>query len=89
MADAIVEALDVALRVAQAPDDLGIPYFLGGSLASSVQGEPRATNDIDIVIDMPLGKVQAFTETLGEDFEVDQAMLRARCGRRNRRRRRA
>lgn len=76
MTDAVVEALDVALRVAETLDALGVPYFLGGSLASSVQGEPRATNDIDIVIDMPIGKVKAFADALGADFEVDQAMLR-------------
>jgi len=31
-------------------DDAGIAYMLTGSLASSLQGEPRATHDIDIVI---------------------------------------
>ena len=76
MTDAIIEALDVALRVTEALDSLGVPYFIGGSLASSVQGEPRATNDIDIVVDMPLGRVHALAEALGDDFEIDQAMLR-------------
>ena len=31
-------------------DDLGIPYVLGGSLASSMMGEPRATADVDMAI---------------------------------------
>jgi hypothetical protein len=38
------DALDAALRVARAIEALGGAYFLGGSLASSLQGEPRATN---------------------------------------------
>lgn len=38
------------LRVAAALDMNGIPYMLTGSLASSMYGIPRATNDIDIVI---------------------------------------
>lgn len=78
------DALDVALRVAAALTSVGADYFLGGSLASSIQGEPRATNDIDFVISLPLGKVGALRAALGEDFEVDEDMLRdavlhARC----------
>lgn len=42
--------LDVALRVVAVLDDLGIPYVLGGSLASSLVGEPRATADVDLAI---------------------------------------
>lgn len=30
----------------------GIPYMISGSLVSSLQGEPRATHDIDLVIDL-------------------------------------
>lgn len=68
-------AYEVALRVAAALDEIGVPYFLGGSLASSLQGEPRATNDIDLVIDMPTHQVAAFARALGLDFEVDEEPL--------------
>jgi hypothetical protein len=71
-----VSALDVALRVAAALDAVGCEYFVGGSLASSLQGEPRATNDIDLVVAMMPHRVRAFAEQLGPDFEVDQDMLR-------------
>jgi hypothetical protein len=50
-------AIDIALKVARALTAVGAEYFLDGSLASSLQGEPRATNDIDFVIALPLGKV--------------------------------
>ncbi len=69
-------ALDVALRVAAALESVGCEYFVGGSVASSLHGEPRATNDIDIVVALAPYRVQAFAETLGSDFEVDQDMLR-------------
>lgn len=36
-------AIDIALKVANALTFAGADYFLGGSLASSLQGEPRAT----------------------------------------------
>jgi hypothetical protein len=68
-------AYEVALRVAEALEQLGVAYFLGGSLASSIQGEPRATNDIDLVVDLPPGKVRALAEALGGDFDVDEDAL--------------
>lgn len=69
-------ALDVALRVAAALESVGCEYFVGGSVASSLHGEPRATNDIDIVVALAPYRVKAFADTLGSDFEVDQDMLR-------------
>jgi hypothetical protein len=76
MKDRPDDVIDVALRVACALESVGAAYFVGGSLASSLHGEPRATNDIDFVIDVPLGKVGALAAALGEDFEVDVDMLR-------------
>ena len=36
--------------VAQRLDAAAIPYMVTGSVASSLQGEPRATHDIDVVV---------------------------------------
>jgi hypothetical protein len=62
--------------VARALTARGIGYFLGGSLASSLQGEPRSTNDIDFVVDLPEGQIDALASELGPDFEVDTEALR-------------
>lgn len=70
------DALDIALLVARAIESAGGRYFVGGSLASSLQGEPRATNDIDVVVDLPLGRSRALLDALGPDFEADEAQLR-------------
>ncbi len=70
------DVLGVALLVAAAFDALRCEYLVGGSVASSLQGEPRATNDIDFVVAMPRGRVRAFREALGGDFEVDEEMRR-------------
>ena len=70
------DAIDVALKVATALTAAGADYFLGGSLASSLQGEPRATNDIDFVIALPVGRINEFRDALGADFELDSDMLR-------------
>lgn len=42
--------LDLVRQVTQILDDLEIPYALGGSLASSLFGEPRSTVDVDLAI---------------------------------------
>jgi hypothetical protein len=76
MTERAEDVIDVALRVAEALESVGAVYFVGGSLASSLHGEPRATNDIDFVIDIPLGKLAALTDALGPDFEIDGDMLR-------------
>ena len=71
----IVDPIQIALRVGSALEMLGLAYHLGGSLASSLYGEPRATNDIDIVVDLPLDKVPALADTLGPDFAIDRESL--------------
>jgi hypothetical protein len=40
-------------RLVEALEEAGIPYMVSGSVVSSFQGEPRATHDVDIVIDVP------------------------------------
>lgn len=70
------DPIDVALVVATSLEAVGGAYFVGGSIASSLQGEPRATNDIDFVVSLPVGKVGAFRAALGDEFELDEQMLR-------------
>lgn len=50
----------------------GIPYMVTGSLASSYHGEPRATRDVDIVIDPDPGRLLPFVDMLAAaGFYVD------------------
>lgn len=79
MSAALPDELEVAILVGASLDRLAVPYFLGGSLASSIQGEPRATNDIDIVAALPERSVPAFAAALGPDFEIDQLALQEAC----------
>jgi hypothetical protein len=60
----IAETIDIALVVARAIERVGGEYFVGGSVASSLQGEPRATNDIDFVIKLSPDAVGAFAAAL-------------------------
>jgi hypothetical protein len=71
-----MDVVDVTLLVTSALERCGIAYFLGGSLASSFQGEPRATNDVDLVVQLAEDAVAPFVEALGPDFDADPDALR-------------
>lgn len=45
--------------VVRALEQLDVEYMVSGSIASSLQGEPRSTHDIDIVVDLPRSKAHA------------------------------
>ena len=40
-------------------EQLDVEYMVSGSIASSLQGEPRSTHDIDIVVNLPRSKAHA------------------------------
>jgi len=63
--------IDVALVVARALEACGVRYVLGGSLASSVNGEPRATLDVDLMVDLEEPSVDCVLAALGSDFYAD------------------
>jgi hypothetical protein len=61
----------VALSVAQMLEACGLRYLVGGSLASSMSGEPRSTLDVDIVVAMTESDIGTVTEALRAEFDVD------------------
>jgi hypothetical protein len=68
----------VALSVAQMLEACGLRYLVGGSLASSMSGEPRSTLDVDIVVAMTESDIGTVTEALRSEFDVDEwAVARA------------
>lgn len=68
--------LDVAGAVIAALEASGVRYSVGGSLASAFSGEPRASVDADIVVDLTAAHVRPFIERLGVDFYADDRALR-------------
>jgi hypothetical protein len=72
----VEEILDITLLVASACERLGIPYFVGGSLASSLHGIPRATQDVDVVAAIELRHVDAFIAALRDRFYLDREAVR-------------
>ncbi|MBI3620999.1 MAG: hypothetical protein HY208_02265 [Nitrospirae bacterium] len=63
------ELLRYAIRALNEP---GISYLIGGSLASSAYGEPRLTNDIDLVADLRPSQVPGLLAKFPMDaFHLD------------------
>jgi len=64
-------------------EQLGLRYFVTGSVATIFFGEPRFTNDIDIVVDLPASRISDFCSAFpGDDFYVSEETVRRAVSRR-------
>jgi len=69
----VPDQLPVVLR---ALESVGLPYLMTGSLASVAWGEPRATYDLDIVIELSPGDVDHLLKPFAQpEWYVDQASV--------------
>lgn len=59
-------------RVVRAFDQVGVHYAIGGSLASTYHGEPRATADIDVLVALPRALLAPLLAALGDEFYVSE-----------------
>jgi hypothetical protein len=64
------------LRVVQCLEAAGIPFMVAGSHASSFYGQPRATNDADLVIDPTPAQLENFLRLLGDTYYVSPEAAR-------------
>jgi len=71
------EVIAITLRVVEVLSRLGIPYVIGGSLASSVRGVPRSTLDVDLVAEVSEAHADSLALALGPDFYADPDAIRA------------
>lgn len=69
------EPLEVTLKVTAFFEKLNIPYLIGGSLASTLYGMVRTTQDADIVAEMRLEHLPAFLAALQDEFYMDEEMI--------------
>ena len=76
------DSLSIAGLVTGVCERLGVRYLLGGSMASTALGEPRMTLDVDLVIDLEIGTVDRWIESLGPEFLIDRDWVRAEVERR-------
>ena len=62
--------LALVLRMAEVLDELGLRYALGGSMASSLLGEPRSTVDVDLAVQLDLASGEALFDRVDDAFYV-------------------
>lgn len=69
------EPIQVTEKVVSAFNRLGIPYLIGGSLASAVYGIIRATMDADLVADIKPEQIAPLVAALEKEFYIDAEMI--------------
>jgi hypothetical protein len=56
-------------------DRLEVPYFVGGSVASSAHGNPRQTNDVDIIVRLAASHAARFADEFERDFMLSRQSI--------------
>ena len=69
------DILAAVTPVIEAFEQLSIPYYIGGSVASSIYGMARATIDVDIVADIQKHHIPKLKEILDEMYYFDTDMI--------------
>ncbi len=54
---------------------LDIPYYVGGSVASSLQGEMRYTEDLDLVVNIQPTQVQQLITAIAPEFYISSVAV--------------
>lgn len=63
-------------KVVQVLDETGIEYIVTGSVASSLQGEPRSTHDIDFVVSIDKSAATQLAKAFPPpDYYLDEAAI--------------
>lgn len=70
------EIIQALTPLVEAFDRFGIPYYIGGSVASSVHGRRRYTQDVDVVAALQLKHVQTLVAMLQQAYYIDAGMIR-------------
>jgi hypothetical protein len=70
-----LEPFEIAILAAGPLDALGARWLVGGSVASSLYGVPRATLDVDLVADIPPEIVPELARRWSPHFLADERMI--------------
>ena len=76
------EIVTTLLPVIAAFNRLQVPFYVGGSVASSYHGAVRSTMDIDIVSDLRMEHVESFLSGFRQDYYVSEIAVRQAIARR-------
>jgi len=68
--------IDAITPVVSAFEQLGIDYYIGGSVVSSIYGFPRATFDVDIIANIRPEHVSSLIRQLDAAYYIDEDMIK-------------
>ncbi len=71
------ELVAAVMPVVRLFEQLGVAYYIGGSVASSAYGLPRTTLDVDIVAALRASHADAFCESLQDAYYVSLPAVRS------------
>jgi hypothetical protein len=78
-----MEHADLLRYLAEVFERLRVPYLVTGSTATVAYGEPRFTNDIDVVIDLPAAQLDELLAAFpADDFYVSRSAVESAIARR-------
>jgi hypothetical protein len=79
----MIQVAEVFAPLRSALESAGVRFAVGGSWASTAYGEPRFTNDVDILADFTEESLARFLANLPEDYyaDPDEALSAVLAGR--------
>jgi hypothetical protein len=66
------DVMDALTPLVDAFEQLGIAYYIGGSVSSSLHGLARRTQDVDVIVDIGANQVRLLVQRLQRDYYVDE-----------------
>lgn len=79
----IDDAIAAMTPVVAELERLGVPYYVGGSVASSAYGHMRTTQDADLIADLKAEHVAPLVRALGDDYYISPTAALEAIGRRS------
>lgn len=66
------DVMEALTPLVDAFEQLGIAYYIGGSVSSSLHGLARRTQDVDVIVDIGSSQVRLLVQRLQRDYYVDE-----------------
>jgi hypothetical protein len=79
----VPDILAAMTPVVEVLEQLEVPYHIGGSVASSLNGIPRLTIDVDLVTNLKLEHVRPLVRLLEAEYYIDEDAVRDAVKRRS------
>jgi hypothetical protein len=77
------DAITAMTPVVTELERLSVPYYVGGSVASSAYGHMRTTQDADLIADLKAEHVAPLVQALGTDYYISATAALEAIGRRS------